>query len=343
MNRHDDSIADRLRRMAASDEMLVGRGRSEQLAHRAMARAAARPVRRTLAVALAGSAFAVVSVAGLGAVAEQALPGDPLYLVDRAYESVSDIVRGPVDRSEERMVEALKLMDEGKRDLAVSHLATELNVQNIIHVEPVELVPPAEPPEGAAGVAAAETTTTGAPQTTTTDDAPVVDDSTSSVASSEPVEPVEPEVVEETEDPLRLAIEYALQAKQAAKDSDDEAVTAEAEFAVRSVLQLAIAPSDTETAVVEEDSGTVAASQTSTTTTTESDEPRRGNGARGNGNTTTTTTTTSVPEEDLSQDGSGDGESSTGDDLGDSQEGAGGSTEPGDDGSDTGPLILPIP
>lgn len=339
MNRHDDSTPDRLRRMAASDEMLVGRGRSEQLAQRAMARAAARPARRTLAVAVTASAFAVVSVAGLGAAAEQALPGEPLYTIDRAYESVSDIVRGPVDRSEERMLEALKLLDRGNRELAITHLAKELSVQNIIAVEPVEMVPPVEPPEGATGLAAVETTST-VPSTSPTTAVPDVSDSTAAAATSEPVDS---EAVEEKEDPLRLALEYALQAKQAAKGSDDEAVTAEAEFAVRSVLQLAIAPSDTETEVVEEDSGTVAASQTSTTTTTVSDEPRRGNGVPGNGNTTTTTTTTSVPGEDLSQDGSGDGESSTGDDLGDSQEGAGGSTEPGDGGSDTGPLILPIP
>lgn len=338
MNRHDDSTPDRLRRMAASDEMLVGRGRSEQLAQRAMARAAARPVRRTLAVAVTASAFAVVSVAGLGAAAEQALPGDPLYAVDRAYESVSDIVRGPVDRSEERMLEALELMDRGNRDLAITHLAKELSVQNIMDVEPVELAQPVPPPEGVSGIAAAETTSTVS-STSPTTAAPETSDSTAAAASSEPVDS---EVVDE-EDPLRLALEYALQAKQAARDSDDDAVTAEAEFAVRSVLQLAIAPSDTETAVVEEDSGTVAASQTSTTTTTVSNEPRRGNGVPGNGNTTTTTTTTSVPEEGLSQTGSGDGESSTGDDLGDSQEGAGGSTEPGDDGSGTGPLILPIP
>ena len=321
--------------MAASDEMLVSRGRSEQLAQRAMARAAARPVRRTLAVAIAGSAFAVVSVTGLGAVAEQALPGDPLYVVDRVYESASEIVRGPVDRSEERMMEALQLIDRGERDLAISHLAKELSVQNIMDVEPAELILPVEPPEGATGLAAAETTTV--PSATS---APGGSASTSSAA---PSEPVDAESVEETVDPLKLALEYALQAKQAAKDSDDDAVTAEAESAVRSVFQLAIAPSDTESTVVEEDSGTVAASATSTTTTTEIDEPRRGNGVPGKGNTTTTTTTTSVPEEDLSQAGSGDGEISTGDDLGDSQEGTGGSTEPGDDGSDTGPLILPIP
>lgn len=325
--------------MAASDEMLVGRGRSEQLAQRAMARVAARPVRSALAVAIAGLALAVVSVVGLGAVADQAAPGELLYAVDRAYESVTQIVRGPVDRSEETMVEALKLIDRGKRDLAVTHLAKELNVQNTIDVERAELGPPVEPPEGVAGIAAAETTTT-VPSTPTTTSALTVDNLTSSVASSEPVES---EVVEELEDPLKLALEYAVRSIQAAKDSDDDAVTAEAESAVLSVLRLAIVPTDTELAVVEEDSGTVAASQTSTTTTTETAELRRGNGAPGSGDSTTTNRTTRVPEEDLRQTGSGDGESSTGDDLGDSQEGAGGSTEPGDDGSGTGPLILPIP
>ena len=311
--------------MAASDEMLVGRGRSVQLAQRAIARAAARPVRRTLAVVIAGSAFAVMSGIGLGAVADQAAPGELLYGVDRAYESVTQIVRGPVDRSEETMVEALKLMDRGKRDLAVTHLTRELNIQNTIGVEPVE------PAEEATAIAAAETTTT-VPSTPTPTDAPTVDNSTSTAASSEPVES---EVMEESEDPLKLALEYAVRSIQAAKDSDDDAVTAEAASAVLSVLQLATTPSDTGT-VVTEDSGTVAASQTSTTTTTENDKPRPGN-------TTTTTTTTTLPGEDLRHTGSGDGESSTGDDLGDSQEGAGGSTEPGDDGSGTGPLILPIP
>ncbi len=307
--------------MATSDESLVGRGRSEQLAYRALARASARPVRRTLAAAVAASAFAVVSVVGLGAVADQAAPGDAMYVVDRAYESVGRVMGRPTDRSEETMVEALKLMESGNRQAAVDHLTKELNIQL---GEPASAQPIVEDSSPSVPLAVAPTTTT----------APAA--AAVQVTDASSVDPIVEGDGTVEEDPLKLALEYALAAKRAANNTDDATVTAEADTAMRSVLQLAVAPSDTELAVAEEDSETVAASETSTTTTTVPEEPRRGRG-----NTTTTTTTTSVPEEDLSQTGSGDGQSSNGDDVGDSQEGAGGSTQPGDGGSDT--LILPIP
>lgn len=305
--------------MAASDETLVGRGRSEQLAHRALARASARPSGRTLAAVVAASAFAVVSVAGLGAIADQAAPGEALYVIDRAYESVGRIVGGPVDRSEETMIEALKLIERGNRQAAMDHLARELTVPPLNLADPAGSLAAVNPSDQVAQQAAPGTTV-----------APVRPVDTAAELDA----PTDDEVVE-GEDPLKLALEYALAATQAAKNTDDETVTAEADTAVRSVLQLAVAPADTELAAIEGDSEAAAASETSTSTTstTVSEEPRRGKG------NTTTTTTTSVPEEDLSQTGSG-GQSSTGEDPGDSQQGAGGSTEPGD-GSDT--LILPIP
>lgn len=112
--------------MAATDELSVGRGRAEQIASRAMARVSSRPRLRSLAAAIAGTAFAVVSVTGLGAVADSAVPGDSLYPVDRAYEAVGRVIGRNADRTQETLQEAITLAQRGDRERAVVHVATEL-------------------------------------------------------------------------------------------------------------------------------------------------------------------------------------------------------------------------
>ncbi|MEX2279381.1 MAG: hypothetical protein WEA76_04770, partial [Acidimicrobiia bacterium] len=108
---------DRLRRLASRYEAGVGRGRSEQIAARAINRAHRRShAGRRLAVAVSSSAFLLVSMTGVGVAADRAIPGEFLYPFDRALEAVgfnSDLV-------EERLLEAIVLTERGQMDLAVA-------------------------------------------------------------------------------------------------------------------------------------------------------------------------------------------------------------------------------
>jgi len=77
------------------------------------------------------SAVAIFAAGGvLGAIADQAVPGDVLYSVDRAYEWVGRFVGPNAPSSEERLVEAITLIDRGREreaveliDEAVRHLS----------------------------------------------------------------------------------------------------------------------------------------------------------------------------------------------------------------------------
>ncbi len=86
--------------------------------------------RRRLAV-VGVSAVAIFAAGGvLGAIADQAVPGDMLYSVDRAYEWVGRFVGPNAPSSEERLLEAITLIDRGREreaveliDEAVRHLS----------------------------------------------------------------------------------------------------------------------------------------------------------------------------------------------------------------------------
>jgi hypothetical protein len=336
MKRHDDSISDRLRRMAATDELSVGRGRAEQIASRAMARVSSRPRLRSLAAAIAGTAFAVVSVTGLGAVADSAVPGDSLYPVDRAYEAVGRVIGRNADRTQETLQEAITLAQRGDRERAVVHVATELG----------SLVDSDASPDIPLGAPTADEDVDVPPQIEEPTAPVVTTPAAEAAGAAEPAQvPVDPATtpvveasVEETGDPFLLALENALRATQAAAGTNDELAVAEADEAVRSVVKLAAdsteASSGTQTTQVAP--GALAVPETTTTTTTVA----RGNGAPGNN--TTTTTTTSVPS-DSEEEPPGDGDT-VGDDSGGSQEGSTGAGEPGETGDQSpGPIILPIP
>ena len=324
--------------MAATDELTVGRGRAEQIAGRALARVEARPHRRARLVAaiVSGSAFAIVSVTGVGAIADQAVPGDSLYAVDRAYESISRVIGRDADRTQERIEEAIALVQRGDRVAAANHVNTELG-RRIPVIElpdtgiaenPVEttLVNPDVGPD--AGVA---TASIDAVPTTTPD---------VGSAPADEVPAVEAESDGDDGDPFLLALENALRATQAAAGTDDELIAAEADAAVRSVVKLAAGTSEEDSGAIAEQvaPGALSVAETTTTTTTRV----RGNGQTAPGNNTSTTTTTSVPD-DSEEVPPGDGETA-GDDSGGSQEGSGSAGEPGDAGDESpGPVILPIP
>jgi len=330
--------------MAATDELSVGRGRAEQIASRALARASTRPRLRSFVAAIAGSAFAIVSVTSLGAVADSAVPGDSLYPVDRAYEAVARVIGRDVDRTQETLQEAITLAQRGSRDRAAAHIASELS-SLIIPVD-VDEEQTLEPP-----VAASPTTEVVQPVEEATLPTIATEAATAAGAAENVQAPVEiaPAPVEESaEEPVDtggdsflLALENALRATQAAAGSDDVLVAAEADEAVRSVVKLASGATEEApgTSAGQVAPGALSVPENTTTTTT---APERGNSASAPGNSTSTTTTTSVPS-DSEEMPPGDGETA-GDDSGGGQEGSGDAGEPGETGNTSpGPIILPIP
>jgi len=116
------SPLERLRALAARIESRVPDSFAEQIAVRSVSRAqsgAERIARRRLAV-VGVSAVAIFAAGGvLGAIADQAVPGDVLYSVDRAYEWVGRFVGPNAPSSEERLMEAITLIDRGREQEAV--------------------------------------------------------------------------------------------------------------------------------------------------------------------------------------------------------------------------------
>jgi hypothetical protein len=285
---------------------------------------------------IAGSAFAIVSVTGLGAVADSAVPGDSLYPVDRAYEAVGRAIGRNADRTQETLQEAITLAQRGDRDRAVVHVATELG--RIIGDGEADFDTSIQVSDEAA--LAVEVGSDAEPTK------PVVtSEAATAAAAAESVEaPVEPtasiaELTEDGGDPFLLALENALRATQAAAGTGDEVAVAEADAAVKSVVKLAsgVAEEVSGTETTQVAPGPLAVPTTTRTTTT---TVVRGNG-NGVGNSTTTTTTTSVPTD--SEQPPGDGQTA-GDDSSGSPKGSTGAGEPGDAGdAPPGPIILPIP
>ena len=110
---------ERLRRLASDYEAGVSHSRADQIAATAMLRARPQVVhRRWPAIAAAGAALAI-GVVGMGALADQAVPGQVLYPLDRAYESVGELIGFNQNQSEERLVEAIALLDRGRGSEAV--------------------------------------------------------------------------------------------------------------------------------------------------------------------------------------------------------------------------------
>lgn len=107
-----DQSRDRLRRFGADLESAYPRGRADQLATRVMARAAALPPKRSFRAVLAGASLFLLGSSVVGVLADAAVPGEFLYRVDRAAESVG-LGRGAV---RERLREAIALAERGDTD-----------------------------------------------------------------------------------------------------------------------------------------------------------------------------------------------------------------------------------
>ena len=110
---------ERLRRLAADYEAGVSHSRAEQLAAAAMLRARPQAIRRRWPTLVAAGAALAICIVGMGSLADRAVPGQVLYPLDRAYESVGELMGFNQNRTEERLVEALSLLDRGDSAYAV--------------------------------------------------------------------------------------------------------------------------------------------------------------------------------------------------------------------------------
>ena len=267
------SPRDRLRRLASHFEDQVGRSRAEQIAAAAMLRA--RPVvqHRRAFIAATSSAALVIGVIGLGAVSDEALPGQVLYPLDRAYESVAAFVGVNTGPGEERLVEALALLDLGRDldairavDEALSVIGRDAGVEDWAAAAPEITV--RKPVTAPSASVAAPTKETGA-------------------ASPDPA--AEPAVVAaeapDLSNSLRLATEYLLQTVRDARKPKGGVVADDAVGNLRAAASGVVAAAES---VKAEAALAVAAEDGSTTTTV------------AGGSTTTTvpggSTTTTVPD-----------------------------------------------
>lgn len=120
-----DPIHD-LRRYAADLEASVPEHRARQAVARALAREGrARP--RRLVVALATAALLAVGNVALAAAADPAVPGDPLYPLDRAYERLASIFGLEGDTADERLDESQALLERGNALAALETLVEALD------------------------------------------------------------------------------------------------------------------------------------------------------------------------------------------------------------------------
>lgn len=127
----------RLKEMASAMEDAISPARSEQMAARAIARAQkTSPATRRMASVLGGVSVAFLVVFTLGATSATSLPGDALYGVSRAYESVGDWV-GVVDPVEQRLQEVIALTDRG--DVALATRAAEEALAYLEETTDIEL------------------------------------------------------------------------------------------------------------------------------------------------------------------------------------------------------------
>jgi len=328
LSRAEEVPAGRLRSLAA--RLQAAPAVAERIAARAVAAGSQRGrryvLRRIGAIAAAAATLSVGAI-GVGAIANQAAPGDLLYGVDRAYEAAGHAFGSRAPHTEERLTEALALIDRGRSADAVALIdeaVKDYSVQNgLTDLEKTYAA--------ARGTAAAVTTTTTAP-------APP---ETSAVTPSSPAAPPTTIVAAAEPDPaatLRLAVEMLLSHVQTHETdgglAETVALAGTAVAAVEAQPTVVAAPVTTETTPAEE----VAAPSTESTTTTVAPNtitlpPPTDVTATTSDETTLTIPTTTIPSESTTT--TTTGESSTTTTTGASTT----TTTQADDGS--GGIILP--
>lgn len=286
---------ERLRRLAAHLEAQMGHSRADQIAASAMLRSRPQPVHHRWPVLAAAAAAALISVVGVGAIADRAVPGQVLYPLDRAYESVGQAIGLRQNRSVERLVEALALLERGESvnavqlvDEALTEIGRDPDLEGY-HVAVAEIV--AEP-----------VPTTAPPVTSTTlpSDSPAPDTVARAVDEQPPVATVAAEADPATS--LRLATEYLLRtvrdAKVARRAGVGNGLTDELRAAATGVVAAAQVVKDQAEVTAPEE----VAQETTTSTTTTSPAAEKSTTTTSTTAATTTTsanlsTTTTLSEE----------------------------------------------
>lgn len=138
-NMKHDPISE-LRRYAADLEAEVPADRARSAARRALLSPTPRRRRPRRAVAaIAATALLGVSNVALASAADPAVPGDALYGVDRAYESIGSAVGLGDTHATERATEVLALQERGQSSEALQHVIASLT--ELLEAEdPVEAV-----------------------------------------------------------------------------------------------------------------------------------------------------------------------------------------------------------
>jgi len=315
---------DRLRALASCLEDDLAPHRTEQLAHRAVERAEREPVgrlrsfaqrleagtrgvvaeriaaravlsqrptrlvlRRAGAIAAAAMTIAAGAV-GVGAIANQASPGDLLYGIDRAYETVGSVLGSHPNHAQERLSEALRLLDQGRSTEAVALVDEAVKDYTAQHgLTSLEK----EYAAARAQVSVSSTTTTTEPVPTTA----------TTPKATTPTTAIQTTTTEDPVTALRLAVEMLLRdVKQTDIPSDAVAQSALQAAAAATAVEVqgpVIAAGSTTTT-----EGTTAGSSSTTTPNTitlptDTTEPSAGSTTTTSGDTsltipTSTTTTT---------------------------------------------------
>lgn len=94
------------------------------------------PTSRRVAVIVGILALFALANVGMARASDGAVPGDPLYGLDRAYERLADILTGPTDRAAERLAEARVLVTErGRVSDGLAHAAAALSGVRVDGIE----------------------------------------------------------------------------------------------------------------------------------------------------------------------------------------------------------------
>jgi uncharacterized membrane protein YgcG len=86
------------------------------------------PWHRRITVAAAAAGFFSIGNVAMAGVANEAVPGDVLYPVDRAYEAVLGAVGLTGEPTEERLDEVAELVTRGQPDEAMAHLVASVDM-----------------------------------------------------------------------------------------------------------------------------------------------------------------------------------------------------------------------
>jgi len=341
------NVLERLRAFASRYERATSFGRAGRIAARAVAVAqSGRPHVFWRRVAITATVGATLSMAGfaLGIVANRAAPGDLLYGVDRAYEAVGQTFGSQQPRAEERLVEALNLIDQGREadavpliKEAVDDLSSQTGLPGVKDayretLEGLTAMVPASEPSG--------------PTETTPVTSPPAEQSPATTVP--PANPVVAAPATDAATTLKLAVEALLRHVRAIDADPAETPTLAADLTDTAVEVAAAAVTVEEIAAAE----TVAAAPTTsegTTTPQQTTEPTSTTAPSATtitlpdstpttvaGDTTASSTTTTVPEDTSTTDGTTSTSTTTTTTVpGD------GSGDDGGDGGNPGPIILP--